>query len=100
MTTAIPTVINDPASDSVYLLFVDTQVDHSVELNDHVVLDVDQYGTIVGIDIQYFSSFGPEVVAMTPDWSGAPAKSEQMRRRATGVEQPVSAGRRMVLQPA
>ena len=100
MPTAIPTVINDPASDSVYLLFVDTQVDHSVELNDHVVLDVDQYGTVVGIDIQYFSSFGPEVVAMTSDWSGAPAKSEQMRMGATGVEQPVSAGRRMVLQPA
>ena len=94
----MPTIISDPESDSVYVLISDSPISHSVELDGNLILDVDQSGEVVGIDIQYVSELRPEKVLAT-GWPTTLPHPAQIAATTSDMAA-VSTARRLMLQPA
>ena len=70
----MPVFIKGSASDTLYVQFSDTPIHESVELHPDIILDVDESGTVVGIDIQ----------SVTPSWQ----LNTEALKGVTGISAP------------
>ena len=54
-----------PASDAIYFLFRDAPVSHSVEYAPDIIIDLDENGVVVGLDVQNVTQLIRESVQTT-----------------------------------
>ena len=60
----MPAFIKGSVSDSLYVQFSESPISVSVELHPDVILDLDEMGTVVGIDFQHVSELAAEATAI------------------------------------
>ena len=57
-------IIKGSGADTLYVQFSEAAISHSVELHPDIILDVDENGTVVGIDFQNVSQLAAEAQEM------------------------------------
>lgn len=65
----------DPTSDALYIKFSSAAVDHTVELSDGVIADVDRDGSLVGVDVM-IPSHGWDVAGLVGSFGLDPAAAQ------------------------
>lgn len=90
----MPVFIKGSASDTLYVQFSDTPIHESVELHPDIILDVDESGTVVGIDIQSVTELAAEAEALKGVTGiSAPTVSEGQHPLSGQPENAVNSGR-------